>query len=511
VSYPPTKITTYQLFTRDLAKEEMPIFLAAYDLQARLIAAQAFGALPYPFWQEEEPVPPINPGSTWTKPSAPNLAYAWNGVAWVSLQGPTGEQGPPGLDGLEGDQGLQGPEGPAGTPSYTHIAWTNVPDSTEGFSLSDSTNKLYIGMYVDDQPSDSSDPTDYFWTLIKGADGSQGIQGEAGDDGQTPYLHIAYATAADGSTGFSTTVSAGKTHIGTFTDFVQADSETYSDYTWALFKGADGSPGSAGANGERGAGAYHLSVVSPSPISDATFTLFADELTPGGNVFQDRVTIFNGTATPPWSITKFWDGAAWQVLTQYLDGNLLVSGTVAASKIAAGSFVAVGGSAADITTISGSKITTGTLSADKIDANGISANIITAGTLNVDRINAGSINGTKLADSAVNGLKLKCAMGTLAINHPAYAAVGVGFGSSPSAARVDIDGYWAIRVYTATAMSGTDYVVLLQNLGLHRIAPHIAAKTSGYFDVLLHDGANWIDPSTLTGTLFTWSVLALDT
>ena len=65
-------------------------------------------------------------------------------------------------------------------------------------------------------------------------------------DGQTSYLHIAYATNATGTTGFSTTVSAGKTYIGQYTDFVAADSTTPSKYSWTLIKGDKGETGAAG-------------------------------------------------------------------------------------------------------------------------------------------------------------------------------------------------------------------------------------------------------------------------
>lgn len=50
-------------------------------------------------------------------------------------------------------------------------------------------------MYVDNIKADSTNPSLYNWTLIKGergSDGSQGIPGKAGADGKTPYFHIAY-------------------------------------------------------------------------------------------------------------------------------------------------------------------------------------------------------------------------------------------------------------------------------------------------------------------------------
>lgn len=80
-------------------------------------------------------------------------------------------------------------------------------------------------------------------TTLTIADGEDGDDGQAGANG---YVHVAWATSADGSQGFSTSVSAGKTYLGTYTDNTQADSQTYSDYSWSLIKGADGTDGADG-------------------------------------------------------------------------------------------------------------------------------------------------------------------------------------------------------------------------------------------------------------------------
>jgi hypothetical protein len=36
--------------------------------------------------------------------------------------------------------------------------------------------------------------------------------------------------------------------MGTYTDSIEADSETYTKYTWLLFKGTDGADGSDGTS-----------------------------------------------------------------------------------------------------------------------------------------------------------------------------------------------------------------------------------------------------------------------
>src|SRR5699024_7012173 len=62
----------------------------------------------------------------------------------------------------------------------------------------------HVGMYVDQTATDSTNPASYQWTLVKGADGSQGTPGKAGADGKTPYFHTAYSWSADGTDRFMT-------------------------------------------------------------------------------------------------------------------------------------------------------------------------------------------------------------------------------------------------------------------------------------------------------------------
>lgn len=84
---------------------------------------------------------------------------------WVKTRGVQGEKG---------DQGIPGINGINGETSYLHIAYANSADGKTGFSVSESKDKLYIGQYTDFVLEDSTDPTKYKWTLIKGADGKDG-------------------------------------------------------------------------------------------------------------------------------------------------------------------------------------------------------------------------------------------------------------------------------------------------------------------------------------------------
>ena len=112
--------------------------------------------------------------------------YTWS--RFEGVQGPKGEQGIPGV-------------GVDGKTSYLHIAYANSSDGKTGFSISDSANKLFIGQYTDFLPDDSTDPSKYKWTLIKGATGPQGPQGVQGDTGAQGPQGVQGATGPQGPQG----------------------------------------------------------------------------------------------------------------------------------------------------------------------------------------------------------------------------------------------------------------------------------------------------------------------
>jgi hypothetical protein len=78
------------------------------------------------------------------------------------------------IKGADGAQGVPGTPGADGKTPYFHIAYANSADGKTGFSVDDSVNKLYIGQYTDYTPNDSTDPTRYSWTKIKGEQGNAG-------------------------------------------------------------------------------------------------------------------------------------------------------------------------------------------------------------------------------------------------------------------------------------------------------------------------------------------------
>lgn len=80
---------------------------------------------------------------------------------WTQFMGDNGKDGEDGI-GIPGEDGKT---------SYVHFAYANSADGRTDFSTTDSTNKLYMGQYVDYEQSDSYDPARYSWTRVKGEDG----------------------------------------------------------------------------------------------------------------------------------------------------------------------------------------------------------------------------------------------------------------------------------------------------------------------------------------------------
>ena len=161
-----------------------------------------------------------------------------------------------GAQGAKGDQGIAGKNGTNGQTSYLHIAYANSADGKTGFSVSDSANKLYIGQYTDFTSADSTDPTKYSWTKIKGETGATGAKGPSGIGiSKTEvfyYLSTSNTTQTGGS--WSTTVPAWVN--GSYywqkirTTYTNGSSSESSPVCITGAKGATGNTGGTGATGK---------------------------------------------------------------------------------------------------------------------------------------------------------------------------------------------------------------------------------------------------------------------
>lgn len=203
-----------------------------------------------------------------------------NSYIWSKFAGKDGEDGIPGKNG------------------YVHFAYAMSADGKEGFSKSEFTGAIYIGVYSDNTQADSGNYKDYTWSKIKGDDGKTPVKGvdyfdgtssylwiryatdangtgmtatpssttkyvgiastttstaptksseykwskyvgENGVPGENGYIHIAYADSSDGKTGFDTVNGTNKKYIGQYTDNIETDSKNPTDYTWSKIKGDD--------------------------------------------------------------------------------------------------------------------------------------------------------------------------------------------------------------------------------------------------------------------------------
>ncbi|MGM9544759.1 MAG: tail fiber domain-containing protein [Romboutsia timonensis] len=172
--------------------------------------------------------------------------------------------------------GKDGNEGTPGINSYLHIMY-----APNGNPTADEMTKIpdaYMGVYTDNIETDSTDPTKYKWSKIKGEDGTSvnikdTLQSEAdlpitatsgdgyligndlwimtdagtwtkvenfkGQDGKSRYVHIKYSD--DG--GITFTANGGETtgkYMGVYVDDIELDSTDVLSYTWTQIMGDNG-------------------------------------------------------------------------------------------------------------------------------------------------------------------------------------------------------------------------------------------------------------------------------
>ena len=181
---------------------------------------------------------------------------------------------------IEGPQGVQGPKGADGKQYYTWLKYADTPTS----GMSDSpTGKAYIGLaYNKTTATESSNYSDYTWSLIKGEKGDTGIQGPKGTDGKTTYTWVKYATSASGAN--MSDDPSGKTYIGlAYNKTTLTESTSASDYTWSLIKGDKGDKGDDGT--------VH-SATAPS----------------------DKTKLWFDTTD---NLLKYWNGTTWEVTNDF--------------------------------------------------------------------------------------------------------------------------------------------------------------------------------------------------
>lgn len=168
-----------------------------------------------------------------------------------------------GAQGATGAQGIQGIKGQDGQSTYFHVRYSANANGNPMTEAPTSTTE-YMGTATTTSSTAPTSYSSYKWSKIKGEDGERGIQGATGSDGRSSYLHIKYSN--DGKTFTSNNGETLGTYIGTYVDFVEADSSNFNDYTWKKYVGEDGNDG----KGISSITNYYLASSSSSGVTTST-------------------------------------------------------------------------------------------------------------------------------------------------------------------------------------------------------------------------------------------------
>ncbi|KYN90557.1 hypothetical protein ATY35_09710 [Vibrio cidicii] len=160
----------------------------------------------------------------------------------------------------------------------------------------------------------------------------QGPTGEAGQDATERYTWVKYADSSSGA-GLSDS-SAGKSYIGiAHNKTTPVESTNPADYTWSLFKGADGQDGADGKDGQHGAGFYTLTLRNGVFPDNATATADFTDAYGRAPILDDHLTYRNAAGTA--SSTKRYTDVAWEAPSLILHGDLLAYGSVTGDRFKA--------------------------------------------------------------------------------------------------------------------------------------------------------------------------------
>lgn len=226
----------------------------------------------------------------------------------TQIQYEMGSMGATGPMGPTGPRGERGPAGPAGAYGARGTPGTNGVDGVNG---EDGIFREFVwqrAAVVPDTPTGNGIPTGWFDDPPLGVDplwmsvAKQELDGTLIDEWSTPIRH-------DGP------------------------------------QGEQGPAGVQGTPGERGSKQFYASTEGTAwSDSEANAVIAAEGLV---NVLLDAVTLYN--SAEGFAQTKFWDGSTWVAITQVIDGNLLVNGTVLANKLAVTELSAIAANVGTVT------------------------------------------------------------------------------------------------------------------------------------------------------------------
>lgn len=266
--------------------------------------------------------PTLLVGGSWslTSPTWSAGKYIWTRTKSTKKSGkveysnPACTTGAPGKDGV----GTPGTPGKDGKTSYLHIAYANSADGTDGFSVSDSNGKLYIGQYTDFTEADSTDPKKYSWSKIKGTDGAAGVGVKSST--VTYQASTSGTTIPSGSWVSTIPNVADGQYLWTRTVIAYTDGKTTTSYSVGKMgqNGSNGAPGKPGADGKPGTDGVGIKSTS------VKYQAGASQTTAPTGVWLDAVpklsaatpylwtktviTYTNGTSSTSYSVSSTLDG-----------------------------------------------------------------------------------------------------------------------------------------------------------------------------------------------------------
>lgn len=248
-----------------------------------------------------------------------------------------------GAQGSTGAQGIAGTNGSNGQTSYLHIAYANNSTGSSGFSVSDATDKLYIGQYTDFNINDSTNPSAYSWTKIKGDQGIQGLQGLQGAKGD---------------------------------------------------QGIPGVNGLNGTNGNHGQGSFIIQYNGNSD-SRSNASKDADVANIAGRSAQngDLINYYWDSTSGVGKYSKYYlrSSGSWSAINFVVNGDAVIEGTIAAEALKTNSVTA-------------DKIVAGAVNASKLAANSVTAEKL---SINTTGNESGNGSGAAIIMDAYNQTPLQ--------------------------------------------------------------------------------------------------------
>lgn len=134
------------------------------------------------------------------------------------------------VKGEDGANGVPGKPGADGRTPYVHFAYADSADGRTGFTVLGAPGKKYMGTYTDFNQPDSTDPTKYKWSLIKGDDGN----GTKVFSTNTRYTQFGFDSYAKGSIDtFTVNESTNDTKVGDAV-YIKAFNIDKDSYSWIV-------------------------------------------------------------------------------------------------------------------------------------------------------------------------------------------------------------------------------------------------------------------------------------